>query len=81
MNTVTVSLLPKDFLSFQVSMWLLVIFKVFFFNYFYFFVAFYCGQPKAHLCNNHAVIAQPCSILICHTCEVDGLSRERRSAH
>ncbi len=21
----------------------------------YFRVAFYCGQPKAHLCNNHAV--------------------------
>ncbi len=35
----------------------------------HFRVAFYCGQPKAHLCNNHAVI----SILICHTCEVDGL--------
>jgi len=36
MNTVTVSLLPKDFLSFQVSMWLLVIFKVFFLTMFIF---------------------------------------------
>ncbi len=42
----------------------------------HFRVAFYCGQPKTHLCNNHAV-----SILICHTCEVDELSRQRRSAH
>ncbi len=32
------------------------------------------GQPKAHLCNDHAV-------LICYTCDVDGLSRQRRSAH
>ncbi len=32
-------------------------------------VAFYCGQPKAHLCNNHA-----------NNREVDGLSRQRRSA-
>ena len=31
----------------------------------HFRVAFYCGQPKAHLCNVHAVII---SILICHTC-------------
>ncbi len=44
----------------------------------HFRVAFYCGQPKAHLCNNHAVLF---SSLICHTCEVDGLSRQRRSAH
>ncbi len=43
----------------------------------HFRVAFYCGQPKAQLCNNHAVF----SILICHTCEVDGLSQQRRSAH
>ncbi len=43
----------------------------------HFRVAFYCGQPKAQLCN-HAVLI---SILICHTCEVDGLSRQRRSAH
>ncbi len=41
----------------------------------HFRVAFYCGQHKAHLCNNLI------SILICHTCEVDGLSRQRRSAH
>ncbi len=34
----------------------------------------YCGQPKAHLCNNHAIFLF--SILICHTCEVDGLSRQ-----
>ncbi len=27
--------------------------------------------------NNHAVLI----ILICHTCEVDGLSQQRRSAH
>ncbi len=39
--------------------------------------AFYCGQPKAHLCNDHGLI----SIMMCHTCEVDGLSRQRRSAH
>ncbi len=38
------------------------------------FVVFYCGRPKAQLCINHAV-------LICHTCEMDGLSRKRRSAH
>ncbi len=43
----------------------------------HFRVAFYCGQPKAQLCNNHAVF----SILICHTCEVDRLSQQRRSAH
>ncbi|ROL55047.1 Transposable element Tc1 transposase [Anabarilius grahami] len=36
-------------------------------------VAFYCGSLR-HTC---AII----SILICHTCEVDGLSRQRRSAH
>ncbi len=41
----------------------------------HFRVAFYCGQPKAHLCNNHAGLI---SILMCHTCEVDGLSRQRR---
>ncbi len=45
----------------------------------HFRVAFYCGQPKAHLCNNHACCL--ISILICHTCEVDGLYRQRRSAH
>ncbi len=42
-----------------------------FFGYAHFRVAFYCGQPKACLI----------SILICHTCEVDGLSLQRRSAH
>ncbi len=43
----------------------------------HFRVAFYCGQPKTHLCKKHGLI----SILICHTSEVDGLSRQRRSAH
>ncbi len=50
----------------------------------HFRVAFYCGQPKAHLCNNQIkslLLSHHLSILICHTCEVDGLSRQRRSAY
>lgn len=31
-------------------------------------------SPEAHLCNNHAGLI---SMLMCHTCEVDGLSRQR----
>ena len=44
----------------------------------HFKVAFYCPQHKVHLCNEHAVLT---SLLICHTCLVDGLSWKRINAH
>ena len=44
----------------------------------HFRVAFYYPQRKVHLCNDHAVLI---SFLICHTCQVDGLSWQRRNAH
>jgi hypothetical protein len=40
-------------------------------------VAFYCPQHKVHLCNDHVMV----NFFICHTCQVDGLSLERRNAH
>lgn len=35
-------------------------------------MAFYCGQPEAHLCSNHPANQH----VICHTCEVEGLSQQ-----
>lgn len=40
-------------------------------------VNFYYDQPKAHLCDNHAWVHFCNHILICHTCQVDGLSWQR----
>ena len=42
----------------------------------HFRVAFYWDQPDHDLCDHHAI-----SILICHTFEVDRLSRQKISAH
>jgi len=41
-------------------------------------MAFYCGQPTAHLCNHHAVLSASWSA---KPVRWDGLSRQRRSAH
>jgi hypothetical protein len=43
----------------------------------HFRVAFYCPQQKMNLCNDHCLI----SYLICHTCQVAGLTWQRRNAH
>ena len=44
----------------------------------HFRVVFYCTQHKVHLCNDHAILIR---FLIYHTCQVDGLSWQRRNAH
>ncbi len=44
----------------------------------HFRAAFYCDQPKAHLCAKSYLLI---SILTCHTGQVDGWSWQRRSAH